>query len=67
VLIVVTPFRLGGCYVSFLRVAMQTVKSWSVLALFWPSPELSFVMALPSLSLLLESIAQSGLGHHPKF
>jgi hypothetical protein len=39
---------------------MQYVKSWIVLSMFWPSPELSFVMALPSLSMLLENIVQSG-------
>jgi hypothetical protein len=34
----------------FIRVAMQTVKRVEVfLAMFWPSPELYCIMALPSL------------------
>jgi hypothetical protein len=47
-------FRFSGLQCELLRVGVFLAMSWS-------SPELLFIMVFPSLSLLLGSIAQSGL------
>jgi hypothetical protein len=46
---------------QFFRLQCELLRVGVFLAMSWPSRELLCIMVLPSLSLLLGSIAQSGL------
>jgi hypothetical protein len=55
VLVVVTPFRLGHFYDSFLQVAMPLLRV-ALFLLVWLSPELSFLIESTSLKLLSKAL-----------
>jgi hypothetical protein len=65
VLVVVTPFHLGRCYDSFLQVAMQLLRV-ALFLLCLAEPRAIVCYGIYFTITIVESIAQSNLGHHPE-